>query len=200
MSTQEAARTLDVRPVTLEGAHARLEPLGREHLDAMVATGADESIWTWMSVRPEGRNGFARWLDEALAQADRLAFAIIERASGELAGSTSYLAIEAASRRLEIGWTWLAPRVQRTAVNTECKYLLLRHAFETLGCLRVELRTDARNARSRAAILRIGAKEEGVLRKRQLSQHGYQRDDVYFSIIDDEWPDVKVRLEAMLAR
>ncbi|MEX2245376.1 MAG: GNAT family protein [Dehalococcoidia bacterium] len=194
---------IDVRPVVLEGEHVRLEPLSREHLDGIERAGSFEQIWRWMSLFPRAREDFERVIDEALRQREaglRLAFAIIEKTSAEVVGSTSFVAISPRDRRLEIGSTWLTPRVQRTPVNTECKYLLLRHCFEDLGCLRVELKADARNTPSRNAILRIGAKEEGTLRKHQLQQDGVQRDSVYFSILDDEWPDVKRRLEEMLRR
>ena len=195
------SRRLEVRPVVLEGDHVRLEPLGAQHLDGMVAAGSFEEIWRWMPILPRTREDFARYInsaEEAHAASTALVFAIIERATGELVGSTGFLAIVPRDRRLEIGGTWLTPRVQRTAVNTECKYLLLRHCFEDLGCLRVELKTDSRNLPSRRAIARIGAKEEGVFRKHQLAQDGVQRDSVYFSIVDEEWPEVKVRLEEML--
>ena len=203
MTAPEADRRLDVRPVVLQGTHVRLEPLAPEHLDGLMAAGADASIWTWMLVHPRTRDEFAAYLDGALAAAatgSELPFATVAAATGEVLGSTRLLNIEPASRRVEIGWTWLSPRAQRTPVNTECKYLLLRHCFETLGCLRVELKTDGRNGRSRAAIARIGATEEGTLRRHQLTQHGFVRDTVYFSILDDEWPAAKLRLEAMLAR
>ncbi len=190
-------------PVTLEGKHVRLEPLGIQHLAGIVRAGQDESIWTWLSQRPSTREDFERWLNDALkAQAAgiRLPFATIERASGEVVGSTSFLAISPENRRLEIGWTWLAPSAQRTPINTEAKYLQLRHCFETLGCVRVELKTDVRNTNSRRAIERIGAKYEGVMRKDMLTRGGFHRDSVYFAIIDDEWPEAKRRLEEMLRR
>lgn len=195
------APSLDIRPVVLEGRYVRLEPLVREHLDGIVAAGSYDDIWTWMTVRPEGREGFALWIDaalEAAATGAELPFTTIDRASGEIIGCTRYLNIERASRRLEIGWTWITPRMQRTYVNTEAKYLQLRHCFEELGCLRVELKTDGRNIRSQNAMLRMGARHEGVFRKHQLTQGGINRDTFWFSIIDDEWPDVKQRLEAML--
>ena len=194
---------MDVRPVTLEGEHARLEPVSRAHVDGFLRAGAFDEIWTWFPIHPTSREDYERWVDGSLAALDAgadLAFAIIERASGDVVGGTSLLAISVHNRRVEIGGTWLTPRVQRTAINTECKYLLLSHCFETLGCLRVELKTDARNLNSQRAIERIGATREGTFRKHSLSQHGVQRDSVYFSVIDDEWADVKRRLEAMLAR
>ncbi len=195
------APSLDIQPVVLEGRYVRLEPLSREHLDGILAAGSYDDLWMWTTVRPEGREGFARFIDtalEAFAAGTELPFTTIDRASGEIVGCTRYLNIERASRRLEIGWTWITPRMQRTYVNTEAKYLQLRHCFEELGCLRVELKTDRRNEKSRNAMLRIGAQFEGVFRKHQLTQGGINRDTAWFSIIDDEWPDVKARLEAML--
>jgi RimJ/RimL family protein N-acetyltransferase len=194
---------VDIVPVTLEGRLVRLEPLGAEHVDALMQAGAAEEIWTWLPCRPQTRDEFARWVDEALsaqAAGEQLPFATAERATGEVIGSTRFLNISRPNRRVEIGGTWLTPRVQKTAMNTEAKYLMLQHAFETLGCLRVELKTDARNENSQRAIARIGGVREGVFRKHQLAQHGFQRDSVYFSIIDDEWPAVRARLEEMLGR
>jgi RimJ/RimL family protein N-acetyltransferase len=195
------APSLDIHPVVLEGRYVRLEPLAREHLDGIVAAGSFGEIWAWLSVRPVGREGFAQWIDTALAARDagtELPFTTIDRASGEIIGCTRYLNIERASRRLEIGWTWITPRMQRTYVNTEAKYLQLRHCFEDLGCLRVELKTDRRNEKSRNAMLRIGAQFEGIARKQMLTFDGANRDNAWYAFIDDDWPDVKARLEAML--
>jgi N-acetyltransferase len=194
---------VEIAPVTLEGTRVRLEPLGVEHVDALMRAGAAEEVWTWLPWRPQTREEFARWVDEALAAqltGEQLPFATIGRASCEVVGSTRFLNISQPNRRVEIGGTWLTPRVQKTAVNTEAKYLMLRYAFETLGCLRVELKTDARNENSQRAIARIGGVREGVFRKHQLAQHGFQRDSVYFSIIDDEWPALRAVLEEMLER
>lgn len=194
---------LDIRPVTLEGAHARLEPLALEHIDALAAAGRDPEIFRWMPRTPYTREDFAQVVRDALdAQADgtALPWTIVERASGDVIGSTRLLNISPADLRVEVGWTWLAPRAQRTPINTECKYLILRHCFETLGCARVELKTDFRNERSRRAIARLGAREEGIFRRHMRVQHGVMRDTVWFSILDDEWPAVRARLEAMLAR
>ncbi|MBI5283844.1 MAG: GNAT family N-acetyltransferase [Chloroflexi bacterium] len=191
-----------IRPVTLEGTYARLEPLGPDHLDGIVRAGSFDEIWTWIPEQPRTREDFEGWLDRALAaqrEGRELPFATVDRASGEVVGSTRYMAMSLRDRRLEIGHTWLTPRAQRTPINTEAKYLQLRHAFETLGCLRVELKTDARNLRSQRAIERIGAVREGVFRKHMLTRHGFQRDSVYYSITDDEWPAVKSRLEQLLA-
>ena len=191
---------IDVQPVVLEGEHVRLEPLTLAHTDAFHQAAQGDDIFTWMSEHPKTREDCERWIRRALDADDWQPFAIIERDGGRFIGSTSYLAIVPESRRLEIGWTWLVPEVRRSAVNTECKYLLLRHAFETLGCVRVELKTDGRNKRSQAAIMRIGAQYEGTFRKHQLIKDNFQRDSVWYSIIDDEWPVVKQRLEAMLGR
>lgn len=192
---------LDVRPVVLEGTHVRLEPLGPEHLDGIARAGSFDEIWTWIPEHPRTHEDFERWLDRALAaQRDgrELPFATVERASGDVVGSTRYMAISRRDRRLEIGHTWLTPRAQRTLINTEAKYFQLRHCFETLGCVRVELKTDARNLNSQRAIERIGAVREGVFRKHMRAQGGFQRDSVYYSILDDEWPAAKRRLEDML--
>jgi RimJ/RimL family protein N-acetyltransferase len=196
-------RPLELRPVTLEGEHARLEPVSLDHVDGLLTAGGDESIWLWMPRRPVTRDDFRSIVEDAIAQQQRgrgLTWTTVDRASGEIVGSTSFLNVSAHDNRLEIGATWITPKMQRTAINTEAKYLQLRHCFETLGCLRVELKTDARNLNSQRAIQRIGAVREGVFRKHMRTQGGFQRDSVYFSIIDDEWPSVKRRLEAMLAR
>jgi RimJ/RimL family protein N-acetyltransferase len=194
---------MQVEPVTLVGAVARLEPLGRQHVDGLLAAAADPVIWRWMPEDPSGsRPAMAQWVDAALAQRDagtQQPFAIIAKASGAVIGSTRYLEIMPQDHTLEIGWTWLAREVQRTAVNTECKYLLLRHAFEDLGAMRVQLKTDLRNTRSQAAIERLGAVREGALRKHRIVQGSHQRTTVIYSIIDDEWPAVKARLEGWLA-
>jgi len=190
-----------VRKVTLEGRHVRLVPLERDQLDEIVAAGSFEEIWTWLSVQPKGRDAFERWIDSALAARDagtEVPFATVDVASGKIVGSTRYLNIAWESRRLEIGWTWITPSMQRTYVNTEAKYLQLRHCFEELGCRRVELKTDRRNERSRAAMLRIGAQFEGIARKQMRTFDGSNRDNAWFAIIDDDWPAVKARLEAML--
>jgi N-acetyltransferase len=191
-----------VEPVTLAGKVARLEPLGRQHLDGLFTAGADPDVWRWMPEDPNTtREAMARWLDAALAQREagtQLPFAIIAQTTGAVVGSTRYLEIMPHDHTIEIGWTWLVPEVQRTAVNTECKYLLLRHAFEVLRAMRVQLKTDLRNTRSQAAIERLGAVREGVLRKHRIVQDNYQRSSVMYSIIDDEWPAVKARLEGWL--
>jgi len=194
---------INVQPIVLEGKHVRLEPLEARHLDGLIAAGSDEAIWQWMPMMPRTHEEYERWLAQAFAQqaaGTQVPFATIDAASGDVIGSTRLLAISANDSRVEIGWTWLMPRVQRSPVNTECKYLLLRHCFEDLGCMRVELKTDSRNMKSRNAILRIGATEEGTFRKHQRAQNGVQRDTVWFSILFEEWPAAKQRLEAMLAQ
>ncbi len=194
---------MDVRPVTLELNVARLEPLSLSHAPGLLEAARDESIWTFMPYagprdEPEVHAYIQRALDAAAAGSER-PFAIVHRPSGRVAGSTRYMEIRRADRALEIGATWVGAPWRRTGLNTECKYLLLRHAFETLGAVRVQLKTDARNQRSRAAILRIGASYEGRLRRHRLVRDGFVRDTVYYSVIAEEWPDVRSRLEAMIA-
>jgi len=192
---------MNVEEVTLEGARLRLEPLSRNHHAMLCAVGLDDELWRWIPKPVRTAEEMAEYVDFALAEraAGRaLPFAIIDRATGRVVGSTRYGAIEPAHRRVEIGWTWLARPYHRTAANTEAKYLLLRHAFETLGCIRVELKTDSLNERSRAAIRRIGAREEGILRNHMITASGRLRHTVYYSIIEEEWPEVKQGLERRL--
>ena len=192
---------LEVRPLVLEGEKVRLEPLGQEHAQGLYSRGRHEPDWAYMP-----RAAFVdaadvrHWINEALEQADRIAFAIIEKAKGRVAGSSSYLNIRPEHRSLEVGWTWLGQDFQRSAVNTEAKLLLLTHAFEKLACIRVEFKTDSRNERSQRALERIGAVREGVMRKHMIVQRGYHRDSVYFSITDEEWPAVKQRLQEICSR
>jgi RimJ/RimL family protein N-acetyltransferase len=190
-----------VSPVTLTGAHVRLEPLTKAHLAGLAEVGLDQELWRWIPTPVRTREELAAYVATALDEQARglsLPFAIMEQANGRAIGSTRYGNIDRTHHRVEIGWTWLARAWQRTAMNTEAKYLLLSHAFETLGCLRVELKTDSLNEKSRAAILRIGAQEEGVFRNHMITSTGRVRHTVYFSIIDSEWPTVKARLEAKL--
>lgn len=193
----------EFRPVTLEGRWVRLEPLAAEHLDALAAAGADESLWLYYA-RSFAKPGAMRdFFDDAFQQyraGTALPFAVVERERGEAIGSTRFGNIDRTHRRAEIGWTWYAPRWQRTPVNTECKYLLLRHAFEALGLMRVEFKTDALNEKSRRAIERIGGTFEGIFRKHMVMHTGRLRDSAYYSIVDDEWPRVKRDLEHKLAR
>lgn len=190
-------------PVTLAGAYVRLEPLSLErHLDPLAAIALDPDLWRWTLNVVSTRDDLRRYLEEALreqAEKRSVPFATIHLASGRVAGCTRFGNIDPRNRRVEIGWTWVGRDFQRTRVNTEAKLLMLEHAFETWGCQRVELKTNVLNQRSRNAMLRIGAKEEGVLRKHALSDRGVPRDTVYYSIIEDEWPAAKARLQTMLA-
>ena len=190
-----------VAPVILEGRHVRLEPLSAEHTAGLAEIGLDEELWKWIPNPVRTREEMRAYVQTALseqANGSALPFALIERASGRTIGCTRYGNIERAHYRVEIGWTWVARPWQRSAINTEAKYLLLRHAFETLKCIRVELKTDSLNDRSRTAILRIGAREEGTFRNHMITASGRIRHTVYFSILDAEWPDVKSRLESKL--
>jgi N-acetyltransferase len=200
-----AATPLNITtPLTLEGSVVRLEPLRREHADLFwnAAHDALEDIFRWIPYRMQTRADFTQLVEKSHAEQQRgesIVFAIVERASARVIGSTRFMNIDRDNRRVEIGSTWIAPAWQRTAVNTEAKYLMLRHAFEVWQCLRVELKTDALNQKSRTAILRLGAKEEGTLRKHLITWTGRIRDTVYFSILDTEWPEVKATLEEKLA-
>ncbi|MFB4204442.1 hypothetical protein KBTX_00722 [wastewater metagenome] len=195
---------MNVSPVTLEGREVRLEPLAAAHRDVLFAAAADGELWrSPVTVVPSSPQAMAAYIDDALAgqaQGRYLPFAVIRRATGRVVGTTRYRAIEPAHRRLEIGSTWLAAGVQRTAVNTEAKLLLLRHAFEVLGCARVEFLTDVLNERSRAAIARLGARQEGILRRHMVMPDGRHRDSACYSIIEPEWPAVRASLEARLRR
>jgi len=193
-----------VTPLTLEGAVVRLEPIRREHAEFFweAAKDALDDIFRWIPYAMKTPEDFRRLIDKAFAEQDRgesVVFATVERASGRVIGSTRFMNIDRVNRRVEIGSTWIAPAWQRTAVNTEAKFVMLRHAFEEWKCIRVELKTDALNQKSRNAILRLGAREEGTLRKHLITWTGRVRDTVYFSILDTEWPEVKARLEAKLA-
>ncbi len=196
--------SFDPRPLTLEGEHVRLEPLAPGHAADLFVAGADPLIWRYLPIPPPSSLGeIESWITEAIVRGETfgdIAFAVIDRASGRAAGSTRYLDIRKSDRALEIGWSWIGRAYQRTVINTECKYLLLAHAFDRLGAIRVQFKADARNERSLRAIERIGAHREGVLRKQRIQHDGYIRDAVYYSIIDDEWPVVKLHLEELLAR
>lgn len=192
-----------VEPVTLEGSIVRLEPLAHEHEADLLAAAMHEEIWRVTLDDPRTPELMHSYVSRALADRDAgkaFPFAVRHLAEGGVIGATRYHSISHADRAVEIGFTWYAPSFWRTGVNTECKYLLLTHAFERLGCIRVEFKTDGRNARSRAAILRLGATEEGTLRSKVIMRDGHRRDSVYFSILDREWPGVKKRLEALLLR
>ena len=192
-------------PLTLEGSAVRLEPIRREHAQVFwdIAKNDLEDIFRWIPYAMKAREDFEKLIDKAFAEQERgesVVFATVERGSGKTVGSTRFMNIDRVNKRVEIGSTWIAPAWQRTAVNTEAKYLMLRHAFEVWGCIRVELKTDGLNQKSRNAILRIGAQEEGTLRRHLLTSTGRVRDTVYFSVLDSEWPAVKGRLESKLVR
>lgn len=190
-------------PVTLEGRVVRLEPLTASHADGLAPVALDADLWRWTPSRIASRADLDAYLARARAAQDAgtaLPFVIVDTATGALAGCTRYGNVAPEHARLEIGWTWIGARWQRTAVNTEAKYLLLRHAFEALGVNRVEFKTDARNVRSRTAIARLGATEEGTLRQHMATQDGRRRDTVYFSLLADEWPAARPRLAARLVR
>ena len=192
-----------VQPVTLTGTHATLEPLAREHLAGVRAAAADGELWKLWYTSVPAPEAVGAWLEAALDMRERLGalpFVVRSNASGEIVGSTRYFNVDAAHRRLEIGHTWYAKRAQRSAVNTECKLLLLTHAFEALRCIAVEFRTHFFNFASRAAIARLGAKQDGILRNHQIMPDGTRRDTVLFSVIDGEWPAVKRNLQFLLDR
>jgi RimJ/RimL family protein N-acetyltransferase len=187
----------------LEGTHVRLEPLTLHHLDALCEVGLDDDLWRWFPKPVHSREDMLDYMRTALQwQADGTAipFVTIERSTGLVIGSTRFMNIDKPNRHVEIGSTWVARPWQRTVVNTEAKYLMLRHAFEELGCIRVELKTDELNQRSRDAILRIGAQQEGIFRNHMVCAGGRLRNSVWFSIIDSEWPEVKASLEQKLLK
>ncbi len=191
----------------LEGRHVRLEPLDTRHIPGLLEVGAPdpetaESIFRWMPKifrTPDELEASLHSLVRERADGKALPFATIDRLTNRPVGSTRFMAIDAPNRRLEIGGTWIAPAWQRTAINTEAKLLMLGHAFEVLGCIRVEFKTDSLNARSRAAIARLGAKEEGTFRNHMIVDGGRLRHSVYFSITHTEWPAIKATLQARLA-
>jgi N-acetyltransferase len=182
----------------MEGKIVRLEPLANRHEQELFEAAQDERVWRWMPYDPSGsREGFRAWLEGALAASSagtEAAFATVDVATGEPVGSTRYLALRPEHRGLEIGWTWLAPTRWQTGANVEAKLLMLEHAFERLGCLRVEFKTDSRNERSRAALAALPAQFEGIFRKHMLVRDGERRDSAYYSIVDDEWPEVRENL------
>jgi RimJ/RimL family protein N-acetyltransferase len=191
---------MEIQSLSLKGNYVRLEPLGFEYFDALCAVGFDESIWQWTTTQVKNADQMKRYIASALDDQQKgvsIPFATIEKSSGTVVGSTRFGNIDRDNRRVEIGWTWINPEWQRTRINTEAKLLMLGHAFEVWKCVRVELKTDALNEKSRAAILRLGAKQEGILRRHMITDTGRFRDTVYFSIIDAEWEMVK---EALLAK
>jgi RimJ/RimL family protein N-acetyltransferase len=191
-------------PLSLEGSVVRLEPIRHEHAELFweVAKNDLEDIFRWIPYSMKTPEDFRKLIEKAFDEqkkGESVVFATVDRMSGRVIGSTRYMNIDRANHRVEIGSTWIAPAWQRTAVNTEAKYLMLRQAFEVWKCIRVELKTDALNEKSRNAILRIGATQEGTLRRHLITHTGRVRDTVYFSILDHEWPEVKAKLEARLS-
>jgi len=192
---------MNVQPVVLRGDLVRLEPLGQEHAQGLYNRGRTADDWRYLP-----RSCFIdmadvrQWIEEALEAPNQLPFVMLETGKDKAVGSTRYLNIRPEHRSLEIGWTWLGQEWQRTGVNTEAKLLLLTHAFDRLGCLRVEFKTDARNLRSQRALERIGATREGVMRNHMIVQSNFVRDSVYFSVIDSDWPQVKERLTLLRER
>ncbi len=195
---------MKVDPIVLTGKHIRLEPLSVSHVPGLAEAGRDPSIWRYLvygeTTSLEKMRAWVRQQLEKEVSGTEQRFAVIHLQTGKIAGSTGYLDIRPAHRGLEIGGTWYGTAFQRTVVNTEAKYLLLRHAFETLGGIRVQLKTDLRNERSQKAIERIGGVREGVFRNHMIMPDGFYRDSVFFSILDREWPSVKTHLEELLAR
>jgi N-acetyltransferase len=190
------------KPITLQGRYVQLHPLTQAHAADLLAAAADPEVWKYLPL-PQPRTlaemqAFIESAERELARGFSVAFAIVDATSGKAVGSTRYLDIRPRDRGVEIGWTWLSSEVWRTPINTECKYMLLRHAFEGLSALRVQLKTDERNARSRAAILRIGASFEGVLRCDRLLWDGFVRSSAYYSAIHGEWPAIRAKLEEQL--
>jgi RimJ/RimL family protein N-acetyltransferase len=194
---------MNLDPLTLEGGRIRLEPMMPEHLDALVDAGGYPELWKWTSTTADTREGMAEYVAGAMRDRDAgiaMPFVTVDKETGSIIGSTRFGNIDPANRRVEIGWTWVTPGFQRTWVNSEAKFLMLRQAFEVWGCVRVELKTDALNEKSRTAMKRIGAQEEGILRQHMVTWTGRLRDSVYYSILDSEWPEVKARLEGFLSR
>ena len=193
---------MSVEPCILTGKIVRLEPLQAKHADDLFVIGQERETWLYMPSNPcASRETLQQWIIDALLLQQSggcLPFAIIDLATGRAIGSTRYLDIAPKDYRLEIGWTWLDPAVRRSGVNTECKYLLLKHAFDELKAIRMQLKTDSRNLRSQAAIERIGGIKEGILRNHMIMPDGYRRATVYYSILDSEWPAVKAQLEAKM--
>lgn len=198
VATREPMR---LTPVTLNGHHVCMVPLSLTHHEPLCAIGLDDELWRWTTATIKTPEEMRAYLETALreqAEGKSLPFATTEKHTGRVVGCTRFGNIDRANRRVEIGWTWVGRNWQRTAVNTEAKYLMLQHAFEILSCIRVEFKTDALNERSRAALLRLGAKEEGTFRNHMITDTGRLRHSVYFSITDSEWPEIKARLHKKL--
>lgn len=195
---------MTIQPVRLTGSIVRLEPLSEAHVPDLAVVGQDDAIWKFLpygNINTEAKMyELVKMLLARAAQGTDLPFAVILLESNQPIGCSRYLEIREDHRALEIGGTWFGREYQRSGVNTECKYLLIKHAFETLDCIRVQFKTDARNQRSQKSLERIGAVKEGILRKQMIVSDGYIRDSIYYSIIDSEWPSVKANLEEKLKR
>ena len=192
---------MDIQPIVLEGKRVRLEPLAPEHHAALSAVGLEGNIFQWFTVPVADSAGMRAFIDialEAQRHGSALPFAVVDRRSGAVVGSSRFGNIDRANRRAEIGWTWIARPWQRSGINDEMKYLMLCHAFEVWGAIRVEFKTDRLNEQSQAALVRLGAREEGTFRNHMITGAGRVRDSVWYSIIDREWPPVKAALERRL--
>jgi len=192
---------MNVEPITLKGKYVTLEPISTEHVNELCKVGLNASIWKWAPEPILTKELMASYVDRALTEQHNgvsLPFVTRENTSGKIVGSTRFGNIDVPNKHVEIGWTWLAPEWQRTYVNTEAKLLMLQHAFEVWNCIRVEFKTDSLNERSRNAILRIGAKQEGIHRNHMITESGRFRHSVFFSIIDTEWNEVKEKLSSKL--
>ena len=192
-----------VEPVILEGRKVRLEPLALEHVPRLAEVALDPAIWKWTIARPTDEAGLRAWAEAALANHEagsEFPFVTLEASTGRPIGSSRFMNIVLEHRRVEIGWTWVAPAWQRTGANREAKLLMLGHAFDTLGCRRVEFKTDSLNEPSRTALLGIGAQFEGIFRNHMVMPDGRMRHSAYYSVIDEEWPAVRAGLERSLAR
>ena len=192
-----------IEPVTLEGRIVRLEPLGVDHVPGLAEVALDPAIWRWTIARPETEAELRDWAESAIRNRDagtEFPFATLDATTGRPIGSSRYMNIVLEHRRLEIGWTWLAPAWQRSGANREAKLLMLTHAFDVLGCRRVEFKTDSLNEPSRTALLGIGAQFEGIFRNHMVMPDGRMRHSAYYSVIDEEWPEVRAGLEKSLAR
>ncbi|MEP6920438.1 MAG: GNAT family N-acetyltransferase [bacterium] len=190
------------QPVTLQGDHVRLEPLTLDHLDSLCEFGLDPELWRFTTTQLRNREDMREYVETALRaqqEGTALPFVTIDLESGQVIGCTRFANIDSHHRHMEIGWTWVGVPWHRTVVNTEAKYLMLRHAFDTCHCIRVEFKTDSINERSRRALLRIGAKQEGTFRNHMIVHDGRIRHTMYFSVIDSEWPEVKANFEVRLS-
>jgi len=194
---------MEIKSFTLEGKAVRLVPLKLEHLSELYEAGRNESLWLWTANIIKSKEDMLRYIETALGEAARkvsVPFVTIDKSSGAVVGSTRFGDIDLQNRRTEIGWTWINSQYQRTAINTEAKLLMLTHAFEVWNCVRVTLKTDVLNEKSKNAIRRLGGKEEGILRQHLITDAGRLRDTIYFSIIDSEWLTVKANLKEMLRK